>query len=128
MRQLKIGSYIRTGKGIAQIIGEDVNNFTLSSPLFGFFEDETLSTNLPKDYVEKTSKTLEASECILDLIREGDYINGEPIDVILELRGTGDMKRLDCGTSVFYEEDIISVVTRDLFNGVSFKKVKESIR
>lgn len=73
-------------------------------------------------------KKIEAhSEDIIDLIKIGDFVNGKPIEQILEINGTKCVivNSKECKGSVldrylFRNEEILNVVTREEFNFIMY--------
>lgn len=134
---MKVGDYIRTKNGIiAKIIDNRKNPygeetiFKLDKEISIYdleLSDMYLTTNpLAEDTTneidthfgdEKTIK--KSSPNIIDLIEEGDYVNGVYIDIIEK-----EQKRVSSSYGdedvAFYNEDIKSIVTKEQFEAMQY--------
>ena len=98
MEELKIGEFIRTKSGeIYEIdyVGESV-----------VISGEEIV--IPLNYIENHSFE------IIDLVKIGDYVNGEKVT------DTWNGNRIETHRSNFHEEDIKSIVTKEKFSSVEF--------
>ena len=116
---MNIGDYVRTKSyGIKKIKG--------------------FSSTLEEDFIEcdydKYQKVLinkkeiiETKPNIIDLIEEGDYVNGEQITSIEDDDNINNEKLLyyyipsDWGEDCFREKDIKSIVTKEQFESMEYK-------
>ena len=118
---IQAGEYGRTNKGkifiFAWIEYSDgkideskvllINNDILSNDFYYF--------NIGEEIVKH-------SKDIIDLIEVGDYVNGEKIIEILDKNETYNGKKLVCSIRTnFGEEDIKTVVTKELFKSIEYE-------
>ena len=107
MKELEVGMYVRTKDGKISKI-KDINNFIYTDKqCYG------------KHYVIKSSHNP------IDLIEEGDYVNGLLVIRILEDNETKEKYiNLYGSVSEWEEEDIKSIVTKEQFESMKYE-VKE---
>lgn len=104
MEGIKVGEYVRTDNGI---IGKYVK--------FSGFEDSIETNNkwigfdIEKDIVKHSPN-------IIDLIEEGDYVNGEKV---IEVDSFKDW--IDIGEEVLSQENVKSIVTKEQFEVMEYK-------
>lgn len=110
--KLEVGMYVRTKRGTFDRFITSHKNESLT---WYTFEDRGNITN-PENYIIK------ASHNIIDLIEVGDYVNG------LQVYETGTFGhngktfcRLYGNVAPFYEEDIKSIVTKEMFANAEYK-------
>lgn len=127
--QLEKNMYVRTNLGIAKIISVEKkhlgNEFILDKEIIDTHED--YYTNCMYDYRFYLEQIIKTSHNIIDLIEEGDYVNGKEVS---------SLQRYDDGTVAdirFYEEvemqeysfgeesDIKSIVTKEQFEQMEYK-------
>lgn len=137
--KLEVGMYVRTKKGIAKYLGLGINvlkddgsrsyNHWKSKHIFDnyIFDEEWGDTLTTLDNIDKIIIG-EPSYDIIDLIEEGDYVNGH--EVIYKNEKT---LQVDCGGWIHYdgilglnvydayEEDIKSIITKEQFEEFSYK-------
>jgi hypothetical protein len=116
--KLEVGMYVRTKQGIGKI---DETRIFLEK----YFEFH-LDSN--KGYIHSVSDNTywndknevigEPSHNIIDLIEEGDYVNGEEI---IEILLDGKMSRVKTIDGTYFKEDIKSIVTKEQFESMSYK-------
>ena len=112
--KLEVGMYVRTNEGIGTVqrIYNNKNDCTV---------------RFKKGHVKKWVTILKASHNIIDLIGEGDYVNGFRVDAIGIYQsiktGVETYAAVDCSAlfNCFYEEDIKSIVTKEQFESMSYK-------
>ena len=107
--KLEVGMYVKTKKGIYKINYFINNNYTQK---FTYIDNKGVSNILENDEVIK------ASHNIIDLIEEGDYVNGEKV----LLKNEGYIK---VGTGRDYivvnnEKFIKSIVTKEQFESIKY--------
>ena len=116
--KLEVGMYVRTECGIAKIIdiicGEDL--VFDNDNIFDEHEKEIYKYNRPSMYGNwANSDIIKASHNIIDLIEEGDYVNGFPV-----IHKENDI--LKCGLLVqFKEDEIKSIVTKEMYSSVEYR-------
>ena len=110
MKGLKEGMYIRTNNSYIRKINEIIGK-TL------FLDDEVFADS--RDYEIKISpeEVEKASFNIIDLIEVGDYVNGREV---LEVMNDGKMSRVKTENETYFNEDIRKVVTKELFNCLTY--------
>lgn len=136
--KLEVGMYVRTKKGMmAKIISKEDVSGSLHKEEIVFILDNGNRLAL------NSRKVIKASHNIIDLIEEGDYVNGYKIDYINSKCETPFLRsnqpyRVDntlYSTLVekgkdynqplhFYNEDIKSIVTKEQFESMKYE-VKE---
>lgn len=143
--KLEVGMYVRTDKGFIAQIKEFKEHYTKGKRLVDgcsvkeVVENylsldgnqcrliESIDYSIPPCYPsdeeldEIKSHIVKASYNIIDILEEGDYVNGLPIMCIYEDTETNE-KHLDlygC-ISEWGEEDIVSVVTEEQFEYMGY--------
>ena len=118
MNKLEVGMYVRTKYGIDKI------KF-ISEVMVGL--DETLSLSLEKELEEVLKRDiLKASHNIIDLIEEGDYVNGKQVirintDYIFDYSEEFKMIYFSENDYIYSKTDIKSIVTKEQFESMSYK-------
>lgn len=121
MEEIKEGDYIRTIKGnICKVLRvREKHKFMTSSghPSVTperYFVDNNKQYSISKPYVKKHSKN------IIDLIEEGDYVNGYKVDDIekgkLIIGNTTEVVE-----QIVENEDIETIVTKEQFENIEYK-------
>lgn len=120
--KINVGDYIRTKDGVIAKL-EDVDKefdfFTFDTYVYKVYQDsfDMITLDRLKEIVKKTSPN------IVDLIENGDYVNGYLVTTgsqgvgsiyIAEIDGLGLKKKL-------YEKDIESIVTKEQFEKIKYK-------
>ena len=102
--EIEVGEYIRTADGEIHKIKSIEENFIEFENGYGISARE-------KDYILKHSKN------IIDLIEEGDYVNGELVTFVQscnEVISTEEHCRIE-------NEDIKSIVTKEQFKNIEYR-------
>lgn len=116
---MKVGDYVRTKKGrIAKIIDKKDVSGGLHTKEIVFILDNgnRLSTN--------SYKVIKSSPNIIDILEVGDYVNGCYVDEILKADECYDDRthfHLLKFNSYFKNEDIKSIVTKEMYASVEYK-------
>ena len=121
--KLEVGMYVRTkNRGIAKFRGwnaYDENKVAIHTHNEG---DVEITPVIDK------STIIKASDNIIDLIEEGDYVNGFRVDEIGEYHSIKTDKietyaKVNCSKllNCLYEEDIETIVTKEQFESMSYK-------
>lgn len=115
--KLEVGMYVRTKKGIAKIkkiFSDD------DEPYFGakYETDTYLEIYYDSEYVSEDD-IIKSSYNIIDILKEGDYVNGLYIISIDKEEGT-----VICYTSTFFEEDIMTIITHEQMEQMAYKVEK----
>jgi len=119
MKNLEIGNYIRAGTaGIKKItaITKDV-----TGTIKNIIDEKGLFINVK--YIQQAENT------IMDLIKHGDYINGQKVYRIIEPALINDYKKMiycnECegvyGLIISSDKDIKDVLTKEQFDSRKFK-------
>ena len=90
---MNIGDYVRTKNGKIIKVGEE----------------ELYDINLD---------SIKSSPNIIDLIEVGDYVNGKEV---LELKNFGAFNGARVFGDIYFNEDIKSIVTREMFESMEYK-------
>lgn len=129
MKKLEVGMYVRTNEGIRKIIGE-YNEFYELNKMLHFRYPE--GHHLYKEDIDKIVVG-EPSYNIIDLIEEGDYVNGSIVDdfyttyneetdsIIRKGVITNDCYLENSLNSWLEEKDIKSVVTHEQFESMKYE-------
>ena len=125
--KLEVGMYVRTKNGeigkLEELYCQDSYEHSVRMKINGYYDS----------YLLKEIDFEKASNNIIDLIEVGDYVNGYPVAYITDL-GNEFGKRLSFGNENYvlsskfnldkiyiYEEDIKSIVTKEMFESMSYK-------
>ena len=135
--KLEEGMYVRTKKGIAKVLGrvKDPTNYYYKM----LITDRYLEINDDTEYIHELD-IIKFRKSIIDLIEEGDYVNGYKIDYINSkcetpflrsnqpyrvdntLYSTLAEKGKDYNQPLhFYNEDIKSIVTKEQFESMKYE-------
>lgn len=126
MKELKVGMYVRTKEGridkIEEILDEEKTGSsriirTVGSEKDYFFGYEEWTDLFPPCHFIK------ASENIIDLIEEGDYVNETKVtDTMIKMRDEQGIFGIPDHYKMFIDEiHIESVVTKEKFNSVKYE-------
>lgn len=109
MEDLKEGMYIRTIRYLYDVVYirkiEEIEGKRL------ILDDYIVDDFIPFDEVKT------ASFNIIDLIEIGDYVNGKEV---LEVMNDGKMSRVKTEDETYFNEDIKTVVTKEIFNCLTY--------
>ena len=125
--KLEVGDYVRTkNNGVCKLYREfhedsvDVG-ICVFHEIDGFFTDKEEINYIEKDDILKSSKN------IIDLIEEGDYVNGNKV-IRIETSSYPEDKNVKiivcCGDDdyyVYYNEDIKSILTKEQFESMAYE-------
>ena len=118
--KLEVGQFVRTKRdGIGKIISLSIGE-----------EDECCFIELSKRRtgIKEHNIIGEPSFEIIDLIQEGDYVNGS--EVVFKDFNNLNEECLECGIGdyivcTYYEDDIKSIVTKEQMEAMAYKVAKE---
>ena len=120
--KLEVGMFLKTKYGfckISRIVMKGTSNEYYHCNLRENGEDGGVWTSILKQEI------LKASHNIIDLIEEGDYVNGYPVYEILEYKdNTRAIVIGDDNESIIWEESshyIKSIVTKEQFEQMQYK-------
>ena len=125
--KLVVGMYVRTKWGIAKIIDFEAQNFLIK------LDKKIMYENLPEYYDYTTiGNILKASHNIIDLIEEGDYINGLRVEKSKygELYTSYTYMGGDIGLQQetyttflkdYEKDDVYSILTKEQFESMSYE-------
>lgn len=107
--ELKVGMYVRTSDGISKVV-EVRNTDTLSR-----FVNEDMNIYFMNEITSSPSFN------VIDLLEEGDYVNGYYVEDVLKT-----FVNVAVGSNYFqsptiYEKDIKSIVTKEQFENMEYK-------
>lgn len=104
--ELEVGQFVRYKNGIGKIVAKYVKGVLLDKGKGGYFRTESIDI-------------LKASHNIIDLIEEGDYVNGYKVAYTMEtLLGFEDGQDGDWYMS---NESIKSIVTKEQFKAMEYR-------
>ena len=107
--KLEVGMYVRTKYGISKIEEDRRINYGLMHPVVDILKKEVI---------------IKASHNIIDLIEEGDYVNGKKVDDISFVDGDYFIKTKVSNTNNYDylpAHLIKSIVTKEQFESMSYK-------
>lgn len=109
--KLEVGMYVRTKKyGIAKIIGNvDDNKFNID-----IFKKDGITLRC-----QKMKDIIKASHNIIDLIEEGDYVNGLP--VVHNAKYNGGNIIIVINGNAYTELEIRNIVTKEQFESIKYE-------
>ena len=110
--EIKENEYVRTKRGIIDRVVKISDNYIFLKSKIFITEYGESSTFIKKTDVIKHSPNL------IDLIQCGDYVNGEQITDIWNGNRVSSIK------SNFNEEDIKTIVTKEMMESISYKVTK----
>ncbi len=121
--KLEVGMYVRIEKGIYKINYFINNNYTQK---FTYIDNKGVSNIL------ENNEIIKASHNIIDLIKEGDYVNGLRVEKSKygELYTSYTYMGGDIGLQQetyttflkdYEEDDVYSIITREQFESMSYK-------
>jgi preprotein translocase subunit YajC len=123
-RKIEVGDYIRTNKGIiGKLVRIERDDIDISLKWY-VFDDNKNERYVNKPYIVNYSKN------IIDLIEEGDYVNGEEVICVYGYDEDGNDKdglgicETDEDYAYYkYLEDIniYSIVTKEQFNSIAYR-------
>ena len=120
MEEIKLGEYVRNKDGIIRrVISIDEHNFYLDK--FYYEKNEVEDIYEGYDFMFD-SEIVKHSENIIDLIEEGDYVNGYYVEKVWEqvnYRMAIDLRGSTLGLND--ENCIKSIVTKEQFNQVKYE-------
>lgn len=115
MNKLEVGMYCKTKDGIITKV-DDIDDETIyfDKDIYRFYGDGI-------DFLEKNNleRIIKASFDIIDILKKGDYVNGEEVfEVIID----GKMSRVKTTScSTYFIDQIESVVTKEQFESMSYR-------
>lgn len=125
MEEIKGKEYVRTADGKIGVFirySSRKDDSIYKSPFNCFIRLQNRKSNMQccREYIVKHSPNL------IDLIQCGDYVNGEEVKRINDY---GDFKRADFNldyddSDAVYEEDIKTIVTKEMMESISYKVTK----
>lgn len=112
MEEIEVGEYIRDKDGLIIKVNE-IQEYQEEDDIW--YEEKILKGTW-KSMIVKHSFN------IIDLIEEGDYVNGEKIIEILDNNETYNGEKLVCSIRTnFGEEDIKTIVTKEMMKSIEYR-------
>lgn len=119
--KLETGMYIRTDEGIRKILNEYEEGYELDRSLHYLYPE---GHDLYKEDLEDEEEIVtKASFDIIDLIEEGDYVNGAKVNRIK--KDYIVINEIWTGREYLSNEDIKSIVTKEQFKQMEYKVVSK---
>ena len=122
---IKIGDYVRTKYGIAKYIDNEVKSLKL------IVIDRYIAYDHLEGYenVISQSEIIKSSSNIIDLIEDGDYVNGYLIEKVYDVFEISHHKLKEAHIryadenfiSQLYDTQIKSIVTKEQFDNMEYK-------
>ena len=125
--KLEVGDYVRTkNNGVCKLYRE-FHEDSVDVGICVFHEIDSFFTDKEEiNYIEKDD-ILKSSKNIIDLIEEGDYVNGNKV-IRIETSSYPEDKNVKiivcCGDDdyyVYYNEDIKSILTKEQFESMAYE-------
>lgn len=118
---IEVGEYVRTINGtIFKIIDGNSDNYDIDFSYFKleFLEDEWFEDNRYNDngYFFNKRNIVYHSKKIIDLIKTGDYVNGERVIAVNNITSL-----IHTTNDVYDEKEIKSIVTKEQFENMEYK-------
>ena len=118
--KLEVGMYVRTKWGDIRKIERIWNDtdFNVDKTYYNYnIEEDTLGCVLNEDIIK------EPSFDVTDLIKVGDYVNGEKVIRIFKpmFLSIGELPYIITTNNKYEEQDIKTVVTKEQFEQMSYK-------
>ena len=129
-RKVEVGMYIRTKKGISKVVAIEPKG-TLSDEQEVYYVNHNLYPDITRTVYEK-DVVGEPSFNIIDVIEEGDIVNGTAVGYIDDCSGA--MREFywcdeDPSTDVgHWDEEIRSVLTKELYRSMRYDIIVEKLR
>lgn len=125
--EIKVGEFIRTNRGhIGKIKRIELDKIDKSLKWYVFDHKEFEINIIKEEYINKPYIVKHSSD-LIDLIEEGDYVNGEIIDQIQNDRNPKLIWHLSSygdDDMAFKNEDIETVATKEMMESISYKVTK----
>lgn len=116
MEEIKVGEYVRTKRGeICKVLGIRQEQRT-GKRVYGhlaYYLDNHKGSLTPAFILKHSSD-------IIDLIEEGDYVNGEPVEKVEK----NEFDLIEITTTTEYltkNDDIKSIVTKEQFESIKYE-------
>lgn len=114
MEEIKVGEYIRTKDGyIGKYVKDGLVHKTIE------IEDNEMSWITGEWNISKHSPN------IIDIIEEGDYVNGDKVDMINTCREEKELLcndyNLDDSVIVYKNKEIETIVTHEQFKSIEYE-------
>lgn len=122
--KLEVRDYVRTKKGIAKILGRvnEPDNYYFKM----LITDKYLEIHDDTEYIHDLD-IIKSSKNIIDLIEEGDYVNGNKV-IRIETSSYPEDKNVNiivcCGDDdyySYYNEDIKTILTKEQYENNCYK-------
>ena len=113
--KIEVGEYVRTKRGIGKIL--EIK--TVQPKMYGKYDVAYLIDICPRMYITQT-EFIKHSKNIIDLIEEGDFVNGEEV---IEVRKEDNKIYLMTGycPQKYIKDEIKSIVTKEQFNSIKYE-------
>lgn len=125
--EIKVGEFIRTNRGhIGKIKRIELDKIDKSLKWYVFDHKEFEINIIKEEYINKPYIVKHSSD-LIDLIEEGDYVNGEIVTKIKEWNSSKDgyfRYAVTCHYEIIRADEIKTIVTKEMMESVSYK-VKE---
>ena len=128
--KLEVGDYVRTKEGIEKITCIENNFMGDKKKIFIATDNDewrgAYNGHL-NGFTNKNNIIIKSSKNIIDLIEEGDYVNGNKV-IRIETSSYPEDKNVKiivcCGDDdyyVYYNEDIKSILTKEQFESMAYE-------
>ena len=122
--KLEVRDYVRTKKGIAKILGRvnEPDNYYFKM----LITDKYLEIHDDTEYIHDLD-IIKSSKNIIDLIEEGDYVNGyKVLDILKGFKILVDKLELNTYDGNYYlkqftNDEIKSIVTKEVFKANEYR-------
>ena len=114
MEEIKVGEYVRTDYGISKVVPKInawITNEQVTLDLYNGIRNISIFKNIVKKH----------SSNIIDLIEEGDYVNGEKVLYIDKCLYGGEKVIITELNHSIFDNMIDDIVTKEMFNQVKYE-------
>lgn len=121
--EIKVGEYIRTKDGvIAEVTYVDGLMIDTDNDVFDL--DNLSMMEIPVEYANEY--IVKHSNNLIDIIEEGDYVNGEIVDKIFNPRflSFGELPYIITANNKYEPQEIEEIVTKEMMESISYKVTK----
>ena len=112
---MKVGDYVRTKKGIEKI------TYIRESVTLGGYEKYMTSDKRAYENLTDFANIIKSSPNIIDLIEEGDFIDGKQVVKAIHCSDGFNRIELFGGKAIMNNTPIKSIVTKEQFESIEYK-------
>lgn len=119
--EIEVGDFIRTNEGLIGKIKRIEFDRTDKGLKWYVFDRKRPNMNIIDEvYINKPYIT-NYSKNIIDLIEEGDYVNGKYVYDVFENANREKVIKIDCMRGYLYQYEIKSIITKEQIAQIEYK-------